>query len=861
MSKYIHPSRSRFQNSFNSSFRTDSDSDEEYKPPKLSSFASVSLARREGFSRNSDINVNDSSFASLSGPSNDSNGTGGFVFRTNRLPINANVSAVSQTINSCPTSVFEEQAVRSTRYQDNNSSSNNDNNKENNDSNNQYNLSSSINTTAYHRPSSMTTLSTNTFKNQVIDSELGKYEGLRFTDMLQQRSSLETGATPVSKIDRSSDDSFNSNGLLSRSKERRFKRLFNVNRRMRLGPARRATSLTGVDDCASNSNGKDSNNNVLTEETGNEHNYVGDSPQKKLVSEPNTRASEFSDGTTESYASLDFEGLDPLQYLRKFNLPLSELPRIRKAYFEKCKKEQREVHLKRRSTSRQEALRQMLTNEKPEDENILPTDIGPSERDENHELVQKHEAKPPLSLRPAYQRIEKSMSSIMNDQHILPNNSSSSSFYTPDVSSMKRREALAGIDTNIQRHEIKKFKPIEIEKPSIPKTGSKHVEIWEPPATNKTGSGSGSGSGSGYTTKRSNTITVNDTEYEKIELLGRGGSSKVYKVKKIGTNRIYALKQVLFDEFDQTTIDGFKGEIDLLQRLRAEKRVVHLFDHQMDQGLLYLVMECGDFDLAQILNQRKNLPFDVEFVRYYTRELLKCVKVVHDAGIVHSDLKPANFVVVRGILKIIDFGIADAVPDHTVNIYRNTQIGTPNYMAPETLISLNYASENRYSNKHNKHFAEKNGNGDGSDNHNHGHSHQTWKVGKPSDIWSCGCIIYQMIYGKPPYAGFSGQNRLFAIMNPEVKITYPEKAESGETVPRSSLDLIRSCLRRDPNRRVTIDEALQCSFLKPVMVSQSFIRDLIKSAVNYGVNHRSVSEGKLDELTNDVISRLEEIRM
>ena len=852
MSKYIHPSRSRFQNSFNSSFRTDSDSDEEYKPPKLSSFASVSLAKRESFSRNSDININDSSFVSLSGPGNDSNAIGGFVFRTNRLPINGNVSTVSQTINSCPTSVFEEQAVRSTRYHNND-------NKENNNNNN----SLGINTTAYHRPSSMTTLSTNTFKNQVMDSELGKYEGLRFTDMLQQKSTLEEGAvTSGSKIDRSSDDLLNSNGLLSRSKERRFKRLFNMNRRMRLGPARRATSLTGSDDCANNSN---DNNDDKPEDTHSEHNYADDTPQKKSAPELNTETPKFSDVSEDNYSLLGFEGLDPLQYLKKFNLPISELPRIRQAYFEKCKKEQREVHFKRHSASRQEALRQILTEKKPEDnENILPTDVGPSERDENHELVQKREANPPLSLRPAYQRIEKSMSSIMNDQHILPNNSSlpspppPSSLYTPEVSSMKRREALAGIDTNIQRHEIKKFKPFDIEKPSIPKTGSKHVEIWEPSTSNKTGSGINNG---GHTTRGSNTITVNDTEYEKIELLGRGGSSKVYKVKKVGTNRIYALKQVLFDEFDQTTIDGFKGEIDLLQRLRAEKRVVHLFDHQMDQGLLYLVMECGDFDLAQILNQRKNLPFDVEFVRYYTRELLKCVKVVHDAGIVHSDLKPANFVVVRGILKIIDFGIADAVPDYTVNIYRNTQIGTPNYMAPETLVSLNYASENRYGNKHNKYSAERNGNGNGNGNSNHNHNHQTWKVGKPSDIWSCGCIIYQMIYGKPPYAGFSGQNRLFAIMNPEVKITYPEKAESGETVPRSSLDLIRSCLRRDPNRRVTIDEALQCSFLKPVMVSQSFIRDLIKSAVNYGVNHRSVSEGKLDELTNDVISRLEEIRM
>lgn len=56
--------------------------------------------------------------------------------------------------------------------------------------------------------------------------------------------------------------------------------------------------------------------------------------------------------------------------------------------------------------------------------------------------------------------------------------------------------------------------------------------------------------------------------------------------------------------------------------------------------------------------------------------MLEAVKVVHDAGIVHTDLKPANFVLVKGALKLIDFGIAKAIPSDTTNIARDQQVNT-----------------------------------------------------------------------------------------------------------------------------------------------------------------------------------------
>jgi serine/threonine-protein kinase TTK/MPS1 len=72
-----------------------------------------------------------------------------------------------------------------------------------------------------------------------------------------------------------------------------------------------------------------------------------------------------------------------------------------------------------------------------------------------------------------------------------------------------------------------------------------------------------------------------------------------------------------------------------------------------------------------------------------THQMLEAVHVVHAENVVHTDLKPANFVLVKGRLKIIDFGIAKAIANDTVNIHRDQQIGTVNYMSPEAILRMN----------------------------------------------------------------------------------------------------------------------------------------------------------------------------
>lgn len=355
--------------------------------------------------------------------------------------------------------------------------------------------------------------------------------------------------------------------------------------------------------------------------------------------------------------------------------------------------------------------------------------------------------------------------------------------------------------------------------------------------------------------KRKKCISINGNQYEKLELLGRGGSSKVYKVKSLSNNKLFAIKKVTFDQFDELCVQGFKGEIDLLLKLKDADRVVKLVDHAIGEGSIYLVMECGDIDLAHVFQNKlsMNNVLDMNFVKYHSIEILKCVQAVHRAGIVHSDLKPANFLFIRGILKIIDFGIANAVPDHTANIYRESQIGTPNYMAPEALVEVSQAFPGLPTPDNNNNQQQLNG-----------LQRNTWKVGKPSDVWSCGCIIYQMIYGRPPYGGYSGNQRVMAIMNPQVKIQYPGKGIGNIKVPQSAIALMQKCLTRNPNERWTVEECLNSDFLNPKIVSETFVRDLVHLAVNFGHNNRVNGNGLItadvyDRLVDTVLKQIEDL--
>ncbi|KAI3703674.1 hypothetical protein L1987_73866 [Smallanthus sonchifolius] len=284
--------------------------------------------------------------------------------------------------------------------------------------------------------------------------------------------------------------------------------------------------------------------------------------------------------------------------------------------------------------------------------------------------------------------------------------------------------------------------------------------------------------------------------FEKINKIGQGTYSNVYKAKDTVTGKIVALKKVRFDNVEPESVKFMAREILILRRL-DHPNVVKL------EGLvtsrmfcsLYLVFEYMEHDLAG-LAASPTIKFTEPQVKCYIHQLLSGLEHCHNHNVLHRDIKGSNLLLDNeGSLKIADFGLASFFdPNHKQPM--TSRVVTLWYRPPELLLGAT-------------------------------------DYGVGIDLWSAGCILAELLAGKPIMPGRTEVEQLHKIFKlcgspseeywkksklPHATIFKPQQsykrciAETFKHFPPSSLPLIDTLLAIDPAERQTATAALRSGF-------------------------------------------------
>ena len=253
--------------------------------------------------------------------------------------------------------------------------------------------------------------------------------------------------------------------------------------------------------------------------------------------------------------------------------------------------------------------------------------------------------------------------------------------------------------------------------------------------------------------------------YDVIEKLGEGGMGEVWRARDERLNRSVALK-ILPSEVANDPIRRarFEQEARALGALN-HPNIVAVYDAGQDNGQAYIVSELVDGESLRAVIERGRLP--LKKVIDYAVQISDALAAAHAAGIVHRDLKPENVMIARdGRVKVLDFGLAKqttAAPTENTATLALSQpgmvMGTVGYMSPEQVR------------------------GETLDHR--------------SDIFSFGCVLYEMITGKRAFQSATPVESMHAILHDDP----PELAPDQSAIPPALAGILRRCLEKRPEQR------------------------------------------------------------
>ena len=257
---------------------------------------------------------------------------------------------------------------------------------------------------------------------------------------------------------------------------------------------------------------------------------------------------------------------------------------------------------------------------------------------------------------------------------------------------------------------------------------------------------------------------VFDNRFEVRMALGQGGMGTVYRGWQLTVDREIAIK-VIHPKLasDRVAVKRFLREARLSSRLN-QPNIINVYDFgQTEDGVLYIAMELlRGHTLAREVEAMRPLP--LRRILTIGQQLCDALDAAHGQGIVHRDLKPGNIIILddppgRDLIKVLDFGLAKSLVSDTTSLVTNTNaiLGTPLYMPPEQI------------------------------------------EGRPSDqradLYSLGCILYQMVSGRPPFLADSVNLVLAAHVS-------DEPPPLPATTPPELARTIQRLMEKDPAKRM-----------------------------------------------------------
>jgi serine/threonine protein kinase len=255
------------------------------------------------------------------------------------------------------------------------------------------------------------------------------------------------------------------------------------------------------------------------------------------------------------------------------------------------------------------------------------------------------------------------------------------------------------------------------------------------------------------------------SDFDKLNLLGRGSYGVVYKVRRLIDNNIYVLKQIDLSCLRSKEQNNAIQEVQILASLDNEY-IVRYYDSFMEDNQLNLIMEyCAGKDLLTKLKlaQHEQTPIEESLIWKYLIQLCVGLYHIHDKNILHRDLKAANlFLDIDDNIKIGDLGVARVLGTHSM---ASTIVGTPYYLSPELVEDRPYNSK--------------------------------------SDIWSVGVILYELCSLKHPFEA----NNQGALILKIIRGKYPP-IPSQYNYSTKLQRIIDACLRKDTNARPGVIELL-----------------------------------------------------